>query len=336
MGENPDMFQTNSWRRVFAPAPILLLVALTAGLLTLGCKRGSTPAAPAAGGVAVTIFPLYDLVKQVAGPGIKVTLLLPPGVSEHGYSPSPADVKALNDAAVLVANGGGIDDWIAPVYRDRAASGQRLVNLMSILGNGLGEFDTGGTHHDEHGEEGHEHGGPNPHVWLVPRHASRLVAAVARELEALHPDQAQAISDREDAVQQQLAELDIAYEDALAPIADKRLITYHDAFNRLAENYGLQIVATVLTVETQDATPARVKEVRKCIEEDGVHAVFTEPQFDARAIEGVAGGITPRLLDPLGDPNRPGYESYDAMMRSNLRNLVEGLRENVSPKGSGG
>jgi len=207
---------------------------------------------------------------------------------------------------------------------------------MSLLGSNLGEFEGGAAHGDEHGHEDHGPAGPNPHVWLVPRNTSKLVAAVAKELSALYPDQAAAISEREDDVQQQLAALDLAYEDAIEPITDRRLITYHDAFNVLAETYGLQVVATVLSLETHDATPARVQEVRKRIEEDGVRAVFIEPQFDPRAIDGLAGVVTPRVLDPLGDPNRPGYESYDAMMRTNLKNLVQGLRENVRAKGSGG
>ena len=256
------MFQTTPARLWFAPQRLVLALMLVGVLSVAGCKRPSTSASPGAGGVAVTIFPLYDLVKQVAGPGIKVTLLLPPGVSEHGYSPSPADVKALNDAALLVVNGGGIDDWIAPAHRGRAEGGQRLVHLMSLLGNGLGEFDPAAAHSDGHREAEHAHGGPNPHVWLVPRNASKLVAAVAKELQSLHPDQSAAISDREDELQQRLAALDIDYEDALTPIPDTRLITYHDAFNVLAEQYGLQVVATVLSTETRDATPARVQDVR--------------------------------------------------------------------------
>ena len=336
MGDNLVMFQTIFARRQFVSLGILLAMGLALAVPMPGCKGSKTAAKPAGSGVAVTIFPLYDLVKRVAGPGIKVSLLLPPGVSGHGYSPSPADVKALNDAALLVANGGGLDDWIAQAYRDRAAEGLKLIHFMSLLGSDLGAFDVGTAHGDGHAEEDHEHAGPNPHVWLFPRNASKLVARVAKELSALYPDQAAAISEREVAVQLQLAALDLDYEDAIEPISDRRMITYHDAFNVLAENYGLQVVATVLSLETHDATPARVQEVRKRIEEDGVRALFIEPQFDPRAIEGLAGEVTPRILDPLGDPNRPGYESYDAMMRTNLKNLVEGLRENVSPKGSGG
>lgn len=333
------MPETSLTHRRFAPV-LLLLVAVAAGAVALaGCSRGGS-GKPAGDGVVVTIFPLYDLVRQVAGPEVKVTLILPPGVSSHGYTPSPADVDALNYAALLVANGGGIDDWVAPAYRDRAGQGLRLVHLVSTLGGELGEFEAGDGHeghdHAEHGEDHHDHAGANPHVWLVPRNASKLVAAFAKELAALYPDRAAAISQREAEVQEQLAAIDVAYEDALEPITDRRLITFHDAFNPLAEEYELNVVATVLSLETHDVTPARLQQVRRFIDEQGVRAVFIEPQFDSRAIEGLGGAVRPRLLDPLGDPNRSGYETYDAMMRTNLDNLVQGLRDNVAAKDGGG
>ncbi len=325
-------------RRLFAPIRLVLFLAIAVPLAMPSCKGGSTSVKPAGSGVVVTIFPLYDLVRQVAGPGIKVTLLLPPGVSSHGYTTTPADVKALNEAAILVVNGGGIDDWMAQAYRDRAADGLRLVHLMSILGGELGEFDTGGGGHEghDHGEDEHSHAGPNPHVWLVPRNASKLVSKVAEELAVLYPEQAVEIGRREAEVQQQLAAIDVAYEEALESLTDKRLITFHDAFNPLADEFHLSVVATVLSLETHDVTPARLQEVRRHIEKEGVRAVFVEPQFDSKAIEGLGGEVKPRLLDPLGDPNRPGYESYDALMRTNLKNLVEGLRENVAVKETGG
>lgn len=340
------MIQTHLTPRRFVLLGAFLMVVVAIASAVPGCRRSGSTAPRKGDGVVVTIFPLYDLVRQVAGPEIRVSLLLPPGVSEHGYTPSPADVKALNDAAILVANGGGIDDWIASAYKDRARSGQRLVHFMSLLGHDLGAFDSASGHdhdhdhdHMDHGEseaDRHDHSGPNPHVWLVPAHASKLVKKVAAELAALYPEHAAALNERETEVQESLAALDVAYEEALEGIVDRRLITYHDAFGPLAERYGLVVVATVLDMETHDVTPARLAAVRRHVEEEGVRAVFIEPQFTAAAAEGLARRATLRLLDPLGDPGRQGYETYDALMRSNLDNLVKGLRENVRAVGSGG
>ena len=336
MGDNPAMIETLPGRMRFARFTLLGAMVFAA-VFAAGCRRGTPPATPSGEGVVVTIFPLYDLVRQVAGPDIKVTLLVPPGVSEHGYSPSPADVKALNGAAILVANG-GLDDWIASAHLDRAASGgQRLVHLMGLLGHDLGPFGGSEDGHDHAGDEhDHDECASNPHVWLVPANASKLVKRIADELTSLYPDKAEGISEREEKVQQQLAAIAVEYELALEAIADRRIITYHDAFNPLAEAYGLEVVATVMNMEMHDVTPARLQEVRRHIEQGGVRAVFIEPQYSSAAAQSLSNLVTLRLLDPLGDPNRAGYETYDAMMRSNLDNLVKGLRENVPPKGSGG
>lgn len=363
----------------------VLLVALASS----GCKE-EAPATPAGaatgegaagapatktGGVVVTLFPLYSLVDQLAGDDIKVTLLVPPGVSEHAYSPSPADIRALSDAAVLIVNGGGLDDALAEMYRDHADDGLRLVHLMSLVESGdpgawaldgaavakgaHGVADDADHRHDDEGDHDHEEdesglgeeedegphrhdsGGVNPHQWLVPSVAARFVQRVADELEAAYPQHAVGLQERERELLFEIAAVDVDYETALVsnlgPAADKRLITFHDAFSPLAEAYGLEVVASIMNVETLDVTPAAIAAARRQIEELGVRAVFIEPQFDAQAAQALeAEGVTLRTLDPLGDPNRSGYESWQAMMRSNLENLVAGLKENAGAGASGG
>src|SRR5512145_3554851 len=63
--------------------------------------------------VAATIFPLYDIVRQVAGPVADVVLILPPGASPHTFEPTPAGVRALAGAGALFVVGHGLDAWVA-------------------------------------------------------------------------------------------------------------------------------------------------------------------------------------------------------------------------------
>lgn len=317
--------------------------ALLSGLAVLlvvvaplpGCRK-STPAPNAnrTRTIVVTIFPLYDVVSQLADSTITVELLLPASVSPHGYALSPADVKKLDGADLIVGVGGGLDNWALGAAADREQSGAvQVVRLVD------GVVDDGHDHgaHDEHDHgHSHGHGSVNPHQWLVPIEMAEFVGQVSEKMQSLYPNQEMAIRDREYELRMMFAELDVAYEEALEKVADRRVIMFHDAFGPLAERYDVEVVASVLDMDTFTALPARVEAVRRAITEQGVRAVFSEPQFDSAAIQGLVGEATIRMLDPIGGPGVKGYESYEALMRSNLDALVAGMNENVTPDGDDG
>jgi len=57
--------------------------------------------------VAASIFPLYDIVRRVAGDRLVVELVLPPGQTSHSFHPKPRDVAALSDVTLVFTHG----DW---------------------------------------------------------------------------------------------------------------------------------------------------------------------------------------------------------------------------------
>src|SRR4030042_2116928 len=61
--------------------------------------------------VTATIFPLYDIVRNIAGSEVKTELLLQPGASPHTYEPSPEDIKTLSQSQALFTIGHGLDSW---------------------------------------------------------------------------------------------------------------------------------------------------------------------------------------------------------------------------------
>ena len=62
-------------------------------LLSVSALVWATPASATPLKVAATIFPLYDLVRQVAGPAVEVVLLVPPGGSPHTFTVKPGTVR---------------------------------------------------------------------------------------------------------------------------------------------------------------------------------------------------------------------------------------------------
>src|SRR3954451_1154373 len=61
--------------------------------------------------VVTTTTQLTDFARAVGGGHVRVDGLLKPNVDPHDYEPTPADLKAIGDADLIVRNGVGVEGW---------------------------------------------------------------------------------------------------------------------------------------------------------------------------------------------------------------------------------
>src|SRR5262245_12050372 len=99
-------------------------------LLSLSTRAWGAPSPAATLKVAATIFPLYDLVRQVAGPAVDVVLLVPPGASPHTFTVKPGTVRALTGCVAVFTIGHGLDDWSTRLAQE--AGVKRTVDRKSV------------------------------------------------------------------------------------------------------------------------------------------------------------------------------------------------------------
>jgi len=339
-----------------------LAIGLVVGLP--GCRGKEAAAGPSDKPVlAASVFPVADLARQVAADRWEVVTLLPPGQSPHSYSIRPAAAAALRSAKVLLAVGPGLDDWA--IQAARATAGQReLVVLTEVLGLPPGEHtpalranapaedagvapmgaagaSAGGIRPparetvDEHAHDlaaqaadhaGHEHHpqDQDPHLWLDPVLTQRIVEQIAAVLSRHDPAGRAVYEQNASRLEQDLARLHEDYRTTLAKVRIRTLVVFHPAYSYLAQRYDLEQVALL---GAAGVTPARLEEVVRRIRRDSIGAVYREPQYESKWIDilGRRSGAKVLVLDPLGRAGVPGYDSYLAMMRSNLAALTEGL-----------
>ncbi len=93
----------------------------------------------------------------------------------------------------------------------------------------------------------------------------------------------------------------------------RTLVAFHPAYGYLARRYDLHQVSLM---GLGGVTPARMEQVARLIRDEHVRAVYREPQYESRWIEAISRqtGDKVLVLDPIGQPNRPGYDSYFSMM----------------------
>ena len=62
--------------------------------------------------VVTTIFPYYDFVRQIAGNRVRLKMVVPAGMDSHSFEPTPADMITMQQADLMVCNGGEMEQWV--------------------------------------------------------------------------------------------------------------------------------------------------------------------------------------------------------------------------------
>jgi ABC-type Zn uptake system ZnuABC Zn-binding protein ZnuA len=249
--------------------------------------------------VAVTIFPLYDVVRRVAGDRLPVHLVLPAGQDHHSFDPRPQDAAALADASLVFAVGLGLDDWIQRIAKSTGAGSARIFEvgplLDPMLAPGAGTIDS--------------------HFWLDPVRMQRAADVIVDALKSLDPEEGPFYRQRGDEVKRSFHELHQSIAQRAPLWTKRRIVTFHGSLAYFAARYDLEVVAVVEPVPGQEPTARHLAEVVETIRKTGAAALFSEPQLDPRPARVLAAetGLPVFELDPQG--GSPTTDSYEKLMR---------------------
>ncbi|APU12441.1 MULTISPECIES: metal ABC transporter solute-binding protein, Zn/Mn family [Actinoalloteichus] len=230
--------------------PGALVGGLAVTVLTLAaCGDGESAQQGGADGgslrVAASTNVWGSVVRAVGGDEVEVVALIDdPSADPHSYEGTPRDAAEVQDADLVVLNGGGYDEFMTRIL-DSVGSDKPTVNAAELLGldddhgtddespdddsaTGPGgepvpappDDETEGAADDEHadedghadeddghGHDGHEHGDGNEHVWYDVATVGAVAEAVAHELGELDPDGAETYTANAEAFHNEIDEL---------------------------------------------------------------------------------------------------------------------------------
>ncbi len=83
--------------------------------------------------VVSTIFPSYDLIRQIAGDKVDLTLLLAPGVESHSYEPTPKDIITISQSDIFIYAGGDSDTWVNEILSSIDTSEMTIISLVDCI-----------------------------------------------------------------------------------------------------------------------------------------------------------------------------------------------------------
>ncbi len=283
--------------------------------------------------VVTSIPPIHSLVAGVMEGIGEAHLLVKGGASPHTYALRPSDATLLNRADVVFWVG---EDLEAFLVKPLAAlgGGADVVALSKAPGLKLLAAREGGVweeDEEEHGREaegGHEHGTHDMHVWLDPANASAMVEAIVASLGRRDPAHAEAYAANGTRLRERIDGLNGEIKAALAPVAGKPFMVFHDAYQYFEEAFGLRAVGAISVAPQRLPGAKRLGELRGRLTSADVRCVFREPQFAPKLAETLVDGTKARIgvLDPLGAGLKAGPDLYFRLLKSDaeaLRNCLE-------------
>lgn len=294
----------------------LLFAALSAALW-----GSATHAANAA--VVASLKPLGFIASAIADGVTETEILLPDGASEHDYSLRPSDVKRLQDADLVVWIGPQMEAFMEKSVKNIPESKQvtiaQLSSVKPLLMKGGDDDDDGHDHdpaHDEKGDDHHQHGDYNMHLWLSPEIARSSAVAIHEKLVELMPQSRAKLDANLKDFEAQLARTEKQVGNELAPLKGKGYFVFHDAYGYYEKHFGLTPLGHFTVNPEIQPGAQRLHEIRTQLVEQKATCVFAEPQFRPAVVEAVARGTSVRMgtLDPLGTRITLGKTSYSAFL----------------------
>lgn len=281
--------------------------------------------------VGATIFPLYDIAREIAGDQADVLQILPSGASPHTYELTPADIKRLEKAQIIFKIGEGLDDWINNI--SDSLGGVQFVEAdegitLRTTADEHDDADAVAEDHEEGADEGeHTHDGNDPHYWLSVVNAQIIAATIADELSRLDPDRADQYATNLTNYTAALTTLKADVQSSLASLDDPALITFHDSYRYFAAEFGLDIVGVFELTPGAEPTPQQLTELHALVDEHNITALFSEPQLSDAVIRPFANDTELPVyeLDPLGGVN--GRQSYIELIQYNADTIVNAYQQ---------
>ena len=260
-----------------------------------------------------------DIAKSIGGERVQVVSIIENFAQDpHSYEASARDQLAVNDADLIVANGGGYDFFIEDLAK---AAGDKEV-IFAYLPEELAKED---------GDHNHDHSDGNEHVWydfhVAEDFASRLAAALA----VLDADYSSNYSDNLIDFQ---GEIEIL-EDRMAEVSGKysgaSFVASEPVANYLLLELGLEDLTpksfSQAIEEELDVSPKDLLEIQKLLKSKAVDVFVVNPQTGSVQIDSLVAlakqnGVAVVELSEL----LPAGARYFDWMDLNIANLEAALR----------
>lgn len=265
--------------------------------------------------VVTTFSILADITREIGGDDIQLTNLVGADADAHVFEPAPAQVRAVLEADLVIANGLGFEPWLERLLANGEARGTRIDASKGVVPMTVLEDDQRLV---------------DPHAWQSLGNAEIYARNITQALVQLVPARAAAFEARRDSWLGRLGALrqNISQRLIELPPERRRVLTSHDAFGYFAQEWRLQFLAAQGVSDAAEPSAAEVAGLIRQLRVEGVRAIFVENIRDARLVKQIAEEAGARVGGTLYSDALAAEgpaSTYLGMYRQNVERLLQAL-----------
>lgn len=298
---------------VFAVMVLLALAAAAITALTGGFNKNSARL-----NIVASFLPVYGAALQVTDGvgGVEVENLVPPQTGcMHDYQMTPDNAVTLSKADVLVINGAGAEGFLGNVKKQYP----KLNIIDTSNGIALKRAD---HHHDEHDEHNEHDGTYNEHIWTSPSFYKKQVENLRDGLIGIDPEHADRYRENAERYISKIESLRAELLAATAALPTKNCILFHDSLAYLADELGLNIIASLSAGETA-LSAAELAKAANAAEQAGSVLLLYDSQYDSEYNSVAEKASFSRQLSLDTAVTGDGSDVWLDAMRGNLEQLKQ-------------
>lgn len=223
--------------------------------------------------IVTSIFPVYEIVREIAGEQADVHLMVGSGEDAHHYEPSAKAIALVNEADVFIYSGEEMEYWAADLVNVVENEHLSILQLGANIDMEIITDDSDGNDAkvDDHG---HNHGELDPHFWLNPLAVSQQIPQLIKMLGTVDPDGKTIYDKNGTELIARLEKLDQDFVDSFAKATQRDFVVQHKAFGHLANQYHLnQLSVGGLSTEVEP-NPKDLIKIIEFVKKNNTEVIF--------------------------------------------------------------
>jgi zinc/manganese transport system substrate-binding protein len=263
---------------------------------------------------------LGDIVGAIGGDRVTVSTLVGPDQDAHVFEPTPADVKAIAKARLVMINGLGFEGWM-----ERLTAAASYKGSLVVASDGISVRQRPGT-------AVHAALRPDPHAWQDPANVMIYARNIVAALSKLDPAGSAVYKANGERYLLALQDLDqwAQMQFSAIPVQRRTVITSHDAFEYFGAHYGVRFLAAQGISTESDPSARDIAALIRQIRQENIKAVFFENMSNPQLLRQLSrdAGVTPGgklYADALSAADGPA-PTYLRLMRYNIALILASLQ----------
>jgi len=164
-----------------------------------------------------------SLISQLGGSRTQVlSIVTDPNADPHEYESNSQDAQAIANAAFVIINGAGYDDWATKLIAASNTPHQVVLNVADLLGKKEGD---------------------NPHFWYSPTYVNDTVKAMYNDLLTIDPADTSYFTQQYISLNASLGVYNSRISEIRAQFAGTKVASTESIFVYLANATGLDVVS---------------------------------------------------------------------------------------------